>query len=191
VIDTFLIVLPLMLSPGPANLVSFTLAARVGFARVLMFQLGILVVYALVSITLGLLANEVSGSVPYGTATLQLLGGLFIGYLGLRLASRKQPDLAGVEGPSFLSGAILQILNPKYPAVVLAVFASRAEQPPLTTTGIIVAVGAAGLLIYSFAGSLVRSLLPAEKHLRVLDVAFGLLLGVVGIWIAAQAFIPG
>jgi threonine/homoserine/homoserine lactone efflux protein len=191
VIDTFLIVLPLMLSPGPANLVSFTLAARVGFARVLMFQLGILVVYALVSITLGLLANEVSGSVPYGTATLQLLGGLFIGYLGLRLASRKQPDLAGVEGPSFLSGAILQILNPKYPAVVLTVFANRAEQPPLTTAGIIVAVGAAGLLIYSFAGSLVRSLLPAEKHLRVLDVAFGLLLGVVGIWIAAQAFIPG
>ncbi len=179
-----------MLSPGPANLVSFALAARVGFARVLMFQLGILVVYAFVAVALGLLANQVSGSVQYATATLQLLGGLFIGYLGLRLACRKRPDLAGVEGPSFLKGAILQILNPKYPAVVLAVFASRTDQPMLMTAGIVVAVGAAGLLIYSLAGSLVRSLLSAEKHLRILDVAFGLLLGVVGIWIAAQAFIP-
>ena len=45
-IVAFLIVLPLLLSTGPANLVLFALAARFGVLNILRFQFGILVVYA-------------------------------------------------------------------------------------------------------------------------------------------------
>lgn len=52
-IETLLLVLPLMLSPGPANLVSFALTARFGFSQILSFLLGISLVYILVAIVLG------------------------------------------------------------------------------------------------------------------------------------------
>ena len=178
-----------MLSPGPANLVSFALAARFGFAGTLSFQLGILVVYAIVAVALGLVANQIAGHAAYATATFQLMGGLFIIYLGFRLACRKPPEAANVGAPSFSNGVLLQVLNPKYPAVVIAVFANRPDDSTLTTAGILSTVGAAGLLSYSFAGSLIHSLSSSQKWLRVLDIGFGSLLCVVGIWVAVKSFV--
>jgi threonine/homoserine/homoserine lactone efflux protein len=186
VIDTFIIVLPLMLSPGPANLVSFALAARFGFAGTLSFQLGILIVYAIVAVTFGAVANQVTGHAAYATATLQLIGGLFIIYLGFRLACRKRHEVANLGVPSFSNGVLLQVLNPKYPAVVIAVFANRPHESTLTTAGVLSVVGAAGLLGYSFAGSLIHNFSSSEKWLRILDVGFGSLLCIVGIWVVVK-----
>ena len=84
-IDTFLVVLPLMLSPGPANLVSFALGARHGVLSLCPFQIGIVVVYAVVSLALGALTLQVSAMAPGATFLLRVLGGLFIVYLGVQL----------------------------------------------------------------------------------------------------------
>ena len=73
--------------------------------------------------------------------------------------------------------------------IVVAVFAHRSDDSVLVTAGIIVIVGAAGLVIYSFLGSLIHNLLSPEKWDRIMDVGFGALLCVVGIWIAFQPFI--
>ncbi len=188
-ISTLAIVLPLMLSPGPANLVSLALGARYGVARVLVFQLGIVVVYAIVALAVGLFATEVTTHSVFAARAIQLLGGCFVIYLGYRLARRGKRDI-DVDAPSFASGVVLQILNPKYPAVVLAVFANRSDLPMLPTATVLVGVGAAGLLIYSSVGSLVRRLSFSDEGFRILDIGFGVLLGIVGLWIAAQAFVP-
>ncbi len=188
-VSTFVIVLPLMLSPGPANLVSLALGARHGVARVLVFQLGIVVVYTIVALAVGLFATEVATHSTFATRVIQLLGGCFVVYLGYRLARRKKRD-SDVDTPAFASGVVLQILNPKYPAVVLAVFANRSDLSMVLTAAVVVIVGAAGLLIYSSVGSLVRRLSFSDKGFRILDVGFGALLCIVGLWIARQAFVP-
>jgi threonine/homoserine/homoserine lactone efflux protein len=188
-IDTFIIVMPLMLSPGPANLVTFALAARFGFTRVIAFKLGIIVVYFCMAVILGLLTKEIAGHAKYGLVALQLLGGLFIAYLGLRLATRKQRGATDVSAPEFSKGMLFQILNPKYPAVVLTVVANRADESTVITAGIITIVGATGLLIHSLAGAIVCNLSPSEKWSRCLDVGFGVLLCLVGIWIAVKPFL--
>lgn len=188
-IDTFLIVMPLMLSPGPANLVTFALAARFGFVRVIAFKLGIIVVYFCMAVVLGLLTKEIAGHAKYGLVALQLLGGLFIVYLGFRLATRKQRGTTDVSAPQFSKGMLFQVFNPKYPAVVLTVFANQADGSTLVTAGIITIVGTTGLLLHSGAGSVVRHLSPSEKWSRRLDVGFGLLLCLVGLWIAVKPFL--
>lgn len=179
-----------MLSPGPANLVSFALASRFGFTGILRFQLGILVIYAAMAVVLGLATTQISKNIPHATTALQIIGGLFIAYLGLRLAFRKQAELPDNYTPRFSNGLILQILNPKYPPVVLAVFANRPNESSWITAGIIVAIGAVGLLLYALAGSLVRSLFSTEKYFRTLDMVFGLLLVGIGIWFCVKAFFP-
>ena len=121
-IETIIMVMPLMLSPGPANLVSFALTARFGFSQIIFFLLGISLVYILVAIVLGVITNQVTGQSSIVAVILMLLGGLFIFYLGIQMVGRKSHKIT-TRPPSFSNGVLLQLLNPKYPPVVLSVFA--------------------------------------------------------------------
>ncbi len=184
-IDTLAIVLPLMLSPGPANLVSFVLGARDGPVHILPFQCGIIAVYGVVALALGMLTTQINAVIPEVTLVLQILGGLFIIYLGVRLArrtNRENPE----QAPTFANGALLQCLNPKYPGVVLAVFVSCQGQSTLMVASVIVFVGVIGLLAYSTAGSLFRRRAMTDSGFRVLDLTAGILLCLVGIWFILQ-----
>ena len=122
-------------------------------------------------------------------AALQVAGGIFIIYLGYSLASRPAQGESTLPAPNILSGMLLQLLNPKYPAVVLAVCAARPSQHIAVTVAAIVGVGAIGLLCYGTLGATFRSLFTADKYLRTADVVFGVLLALVGLWIAAQPFL--
>lgn len=184
-IDTFILVIPLMLSPGPANLVSFILGARNGFYRTLPFQLGILTVYSAVALALGSLTQEISQMDSRLIPLFQLLGGLFIIYLGFQLLwrkKRKTPEVA----PTFASGALLQTLNPKFPGVVLTVFASQTQQHTFVTAIIITVVGGAALFAYSLMGAFFKTDGSASYGFSVLDRIAGVLLCLVGIWISLQ-----
>jgi len=181
VLHTLLVVLPLMLSPGPANLVSFVLGTRNGVLQLVPFQLGIVLVYGVVAITLGVLSNQIHLVAPSAVAILQAIGGLFIVYLGIQLARRTQRD-ATDRAPTFLNGMTLQCLNPKYPGVVLAVFASRHTQPVLEIAATITLVGIAGLLAYSTAGSVLRPRQVSEVRFQTFDRLAGGTLCAVGLW---------
>lgn len=183
--ETLLITLPLMLSPGPANLVSLVLASRYGSRKIACFQIGVLLIYTATAFAMAFTAEQVDAQFERSTVALQIVGGLFIVYLGWRLMltdpNRRDLDVV----PTLRTGLLLQILNPKYPVVVLTLLAARSNTNNLGTAGVIVAVGTAGLLLYSFAGSLIYRYAPIEKHLRELNVVFGATLCAVGLWIAS------
>jgi homoserine/homoserine lactone efflux protein len=185
VIDTVFVVLPLMLSPGPANLVSFVLGTRNGALQLLPFQLGILLVYAVVAVVLGLLSNRIYAMAPAAVAILQAIGGLFIIYLGIQLARRTQHDTID-NAPTFANGVALQCLNPKFPGVVLAVFANRHTQPIVIVAATIFIVGAIGLLAYSTAGSILRTRGLSDSGFRTFDFVAGGMLCAVGLWFILQ-----
>ena len=177
-----------MLSPGPANLVSFLLGTRNSVTQLLPFQLGILLVYTMVAIGLGFLTKRIGEFSPIAVGTLQTVGGLFIIYLGIQLVRRTKRD-AMERSPTFLNGITLQCLNPKFPGVVLAVFANRDSQPTLMTASIICFVGAIGLLTYSTAGSLLRIGHEPDRPFGVVDIVAGVLLCGVGLWFILQALL--
>ena len=185
-LDTIIIVLPLMLSPGPANLVSLVLGARHGFKQMLPFLGGIAVVYGLVAFALGSLTMQINALNSNAATVLQGLGGLFIVYLGLQLIFRKDRE-TGSQTPTFGNGLLLQVLNPKYPGVVLAVFANSQNQSTLMTTGVVLGVGVLGLLIYSRVGSFMHTLTLTGSGFRKLDLISGSLLALVGLWLGLQA----
>jgi threonine/homoserine/homoserine lactone efflux protein len=188
VIETFIIVVPLMLSPGPANVVSFLLGTRYKVTQLLPFLLGILFVYTVVAIGLGSLGRRIADFSPIALGALQAAGGLIIIYLGIQLVQRTKRE-AKERYPTFLNGITLQCLNPKFPGVVLAVFANRHPQSTLITASIICVVGAVGLLTYSIAGSLLRDRHESGRRFEVVDLVSGVLLCVVGLWFILQAFL--
>jgi threonine/homoserine/homoserine lactone efflux protein len=154
--------------------------------QLLPFQLGILLVYGVVAMGLGFLGRRIADFSPIAVGTLQVVGGLFIIYLGIQLVRRKN---CGAEEryPTFLNGITLQCLNPKFPGVVLSVFANRHSQPTLMTASTICAVGAVGLLTYSIAGSLLRDRHESDRRFEVVDTVSGVLLCLVGLWFILQA----
>ena len=170
-----------MLSPGPANLVSFVLGARNGVRRILPFQSGVFTVYAAFTICLGSLTTRIAMSSPGAAQTAQFLGGLFIVYLGGKLIYRRGRKVDD-RPPTFTNGVVLQTLNPKFPGVVIAIFSSRSDEPALATTAVVLSVGALGLLGYGLAGSVVRTRAASTDDLRGLDLAAGVSLVLVGLW---------
>lgn len=175
-----------MLSPGPANLVSFSLGTRTRLINLLPFYSGILLVYGIVSFGIGILAQEASVLTPTTMAILQILGGAFIVFLGIRFL-RTSGSKVNSPDPTFANGVVLQVLNPKFPGVVLSVFASRASQPSFHTASIICAVGLLGLVVYGGTGSLMGSSRPNPKDNGLWDRISGALICAVGFWFIIQA----
>ena len=178
-----------MLSPGPANLVSFALTARFGFLQTLSFLLGIILVYILVSIVLGTIANQVTEQSSIITDVLKLLGAVFIFYLGVQSVRQKNHHFT-TKVPCFSNGILLQLLNPKYPPVVLSVFAHNQNQQTLLIASIISIVGAIGLFLYASAGTIIYSRTKSDEWLKKLDVIFGAMLCFVGLWLLVE-FLSG
>jgi len=178
--------MPLMLSPGPANLVTFALTARFGFSQIVFFLLGISFVYILVALVLGVITNQVTGQSSIIAVILMLLGGLYVIYLGIQLVRRKSHKIT-TRAPSFSNGVLLQLLNPKYPPVVLSVFSHSQNQHALLTAGIISIVGTMGLVLYAAAGTLIHRRVNSDQWFRRLDVVFGTMLFLVGLWLLVEA----
>lgn len=181
-ISTLLLALPLLLSPGPSYLVSFTFAARYGLGNILVFLLGIITVYAIVSVVIGVLMVEMVFQLSSSIDIIQIIGGAYIIYLAIGLLRRKQYNNSSSTKPGFLNGVIIQILNSKYPAVVVIIFTNSPELPMLMTAAIITSLSICGLLAYSYAGSIIHNMLFTEKSLRIIDIIFSMLLCLVGVW---------
>ncbi len=176
-----------MLSPGPANLVSLVLSSRYGLRQVVPFQCGILLVYAVIGFAMAATAARLGDSFRSAAVFMQIAGGLFVFYLGIRLILTKTSSGEAGDVPTFRSGVLLQIFNPKFPPVVLTVLSARSATNPLVVVAIVVSVGAIGLMMYSLTGSSIHRFASADRHLRMLNVVFGVLLCLVGAWIATGA----
>jgi threonine/homoserine/homoserine lactone efflux protein len=128
------------------------LASRYGWRQIVAFQAGIVLVYALVAFGMAGTATQLGDFFQAAAGAVQLAGSLLILTLGIRLLLSTGKAVPAGPAPSFQAGALLQLLNPKYPAVVLTVLAARADARPLAVAGVVVAVGTVGLAFYACAG---------------------------------------
>ncbi|RBP81105.1 LysE family translocator [Marinomonas rhizomae] len=103
------------LSPGPVNLVSLSGSARYGIKTGLVFvtgaTLGFVVLFLLIGFGLHLLIDQLS----WITQVLQWLGIAFLLYLSYQLFTDngKLNSDQHNNAPTFMTGAIMQWLNPK------------------------------------------------------------------------------
>ncbi len=103
------------ISPGPVNLVCLSSGTRYGVRRGLGFVSGATAGFLVLFVALGLGLNVVLLRLPALVEVLRWAGVAFLLYLAWRLAA-DSGELDGGEGraaPGFLSGALMQWLNPK------------------------------------------------------------------------------
>jgi threonine/homoserine/homoserine lactone efflux protein len=111
--------LSMSISPGPVNLITLASGINHGFVRTLPFVAGASLGFSLLLFMLGLGFTLGFDFLPSNLMTaLQVLGALFIAYLGIQTIRSAQQSAEAIDVkndnlPGFLKGALLQWLNPK------------------------------------------------------------------------------
>lgn len=179
----------LMLSPGPANLATLALTSRHGLRCVGPFLIGIAVGYVAVAGVIAVVGSHyLVGSVGLQTA-VSVAGGVFVAFLGWGLIARAGRWTGAEPSPGLGGGLTLQLLNPKFPAVVLSVLATGEGTNPWPAIATLIAAGVVGLGAYATLGAVAKRLTHRPTSRLWCDRVFGLLLVLTGSWLAATPFL--
>ncbi|RKP48176.1 LysE family translocator [Trinickia fusca] len=103
------------ITPGPVNIVALTAGARHGLGASMRHVTGATVGFSMLLLLIGLGLHELLGRWPNLTTLIQWAGVAFLLYMAYKLAvdnGQLGADDA-TRGPSMLSGATMQWLNPK------------------------------------------------------------------------------
>ncbi len=118
----FGLMFPLIFSPGPANIVCTMAGIKQGVKKSIPLITGINVVSILYSLLVGFGLDKVLKRYPDLTATLQILGALYLVYLAYKFI-KPRPQQADINKTyNFWNGVILQALNPKAFSAQLLMF---------------------------------------------------------------------
>lgn len=111
----FIFALAASLSPGPVNLLSLSASASHGLKTGITFITGATLGFVLLFVLIGFSLHYFIDVLPWITDLLQWLGISFLLYLSYQLFkdSGELSNHTSQSAPSFMTGAIMQWLNPK------------------------------------------------------------------------------
>lgn len=101
------------ITPGPNTIASMSNASRVGFGKALPFNFGIWAAFSLVSLVCAVFCTLLSALIPVIQTPLLVVGGLYMLYLAWHMWTSTGITQNATGKNSFLSGALLQFVNPK------------------------------------------------------------------------------
>lgn len=189
---TFLaMLLPLTLTPGPAAIALAGLGMSQGVVRSMPFYFGLLVsVFAIaVASAYGLTTILTSSETLY--QAVRYAGIAYILYLGVKfLKSRPTPGATTSGNHTMIDGIVLTALNPKFYAMVIAVFSQFVGSGAAQTWTLICGftlVLAFSQLVWLVAGAGLRPLLNSPRALRIQSVVFGASLIAIGLYLLIAA----
>lgn len=168
-------------SPGPNNILLLSTASKYGFRKNLKLMLGIwtgsLTLMCLSGIFCSTLGKIIPGIQPF----MKYVGAVYILFLAWQTLHRLPPgENVSEKEPSYLMGLFLQLVNVKIIIYGLTMFSSfilpnENRIPMLFLFAVyLMFLGAAGNLIWAFAGSLLKRLYAS--HYKAMNFVMALLL---------------
>ena len=100
-------------TPGPNNLASMSNAGHHGFRKAFPFNLGLLVGFSLVMLLCTFFCNTLSSFIPRIKTPMLFMGAAYMLWLAWKTFNSTAVTEAENENGNFLSGFILQFVNPK------------------------------------------------------------------------------
>lgn len=187
-LDWLTLMIPLVFSPGPINIIASISGAQTRFRKTVPFLISVNIVYVFYALITGFGVGELVATWPILLLLMQLGGGAFIVWQGISMWRRERGDDAN-ESFGFREGFILQALNPKIIIVLITMFSAFLQlDKPLVSQVLILSLGALilnilNVVLYAVAGVALGSRLKSPELMRRQDQVFAILLVLVGIWI--------
>ena len=170
------------ISPGPVNIVALSTGAQHGLRASMRHVTGATLGFTLLLLLTGLGLHEIQSHWPNLTKLIQLAGVAFLIYMAYKLAvddGRLGAEEA-TDGPSLISGAAMQWLNPKaWLASVAGMGAYAANGDRIlvwqfTVVYFVICYGS--IACWAYAGSFLRQYLSDPKRVRLFNRLMALLL---------------
>ncbi|MBU1619282.1 MAG: LysE family translocator [Gammaproteobacteria bacterium] len=169
-------------SPGPVNLVSVSNGARYGVVKGLSFITGATLGFILLFLIIGFGLHHILTALPVLTIVLQWLGIAFLLYLSYQLFSDSGElnNNSEAKAPDFITGALMQWLNPK--AWLASLSGIAAYIPEASTEQLLIFASLYlpicwfSLAAWLWAGIVLGHYLQSPARMRVLNKTLALLL---------------
>lgn len=188
-----LVMLPLMTSPGPANIATASVSASRGFRAAILFACGITLINVLAVTLMGFGMGLVYVKYHQVFQVLERLGALYIIYLGvviLRSSPAASADSSDEKGKAlgFRDALVLQVLNTKLYPTLTMMFSqfidgdASTSVEVLTLSALFVGVAAVNYVCWAWIGvALGRA--KGSWAGWIQRYGFGGLLVLVGLWL--------
>lgn len=187
----FLLVFPLIFSPGPSNLMCAVAGAKFGVSRSIPLVVGMNIMVLGPALAVGFGVGEALDHFPGVIGYVQYAGAAFILYLAYRILTSGGFDQRDLEGraPGVVAGVLLQTLNAKGLALLLVIysqFLNADGQVWIAVVKISVVITVISLLchfFWLFGGSWLAKTFASPRALRVQNGIYAALLVAVALWL--------
>jgi len=176
-------------TPGPTNIVILSTVHRFGARKAMSFTYGATVGFCLLLAISSVLNQWLVAILPDILFALRIAGSLYMVYLAYILCRAEPSNPTSERTATFLSGMLMQFMNPKVVLFTLTVIPTfilpYSHAAPVVTAGVaaITLIGFAAFTTWVLFGALFREFL--RKHDRIVGIAMAsLLVGAAAlIWI--------
>ena len=198
-IDVFIawlgVMLPLMISPGPANIILAGAGIKQGIKKSFPLIIGINTVIVSYSLIIGFGLGEVIKRYPNWLFGIKIIGIVYILYLAYKFlkTNKLKDEKVNEKLYGFYDGFILQLLNPKGLLSLFLMFSLFLDPDKDQVTQVIymvlmlLALCVFCHIIWVTGGSFIKSFIKDEKSKKILDYFFSTTLVLVAVWLLIDA----
>lgn len=167
-------------TPGPNNIMSMTHAGRVGFAKSLRLLAGIATGFFLLLTACAFFSAALSQVIPIAMPYIRIAGALYLLYLAYKTVTDKGAHEERKNEASFLSGLLLQFVNPKTIVFGITIFSTfivpyySSALALLGFSALLAATGTAAIVSWALFGVVVTRFM--ERYQKAVNIAMGVLL---------------
>ncbi|MEZ4511267.1 MAG: LysE family translocator [Chloroflexota bacterium] len=185
----FLTFFPITISPGPANILLSSTSAHYGTRRTLPVMWGIVVVFVLQILAIGIGIRQIIFRFPTLFTACKIMGAVYLLYLAWQFFRASGMKATAETKLGFREGALLQFFNFKALTVPLIMYTQFLDPTTATQTQMVtLTLTLFGLIIASLSawvigGSLLQRLFQSEFGVKWQGKIFGVLLTAVAIWV--------
>lgn len=167
------------ITPGAGNIALLGISSRYGFAATLPFVSGN--AFGIIIILAGSSAGLVSLFTLYPEiyTVLKYLGAAYLLFMAWSIANMEIEQEESVNRSGFMSGVLIQVLNPKGWIASLTVFSqfitTQADYliQVVTITTIMVGTGVLCMLVWAYCGTMLQRLLQSPKQMVMVNRCLG------------------
>ena len=182
------------ITPGPVNILSLSSGVQHGFRITMRHVTGATVGFTLLLLLIGLGMHELLQIRPWLIQFIRWFGVAFLIYMIIQLAKNNGElgDVNDNRKPSYLSGALMQWLNPKAWFASIAGMGAYAADGDVRLTlqfsAIYFVVCYASLTAWACAGVFLRKHLTEPHHVRLFNRAMALLLAISAVYLLLSIY---
>lgn len=174
-------------TPGPTNIVILSTVHNIGTKKAMEYTYGATIAFGLLLMISAMLNTILMEVIPKILIVMQLIGSFYIFYLAYKIFKSDTSKPAAIQNGTFMSGFLMQFLNPKVVLFTMTVIPSfimpyYTEVPAVTMSVLaITIIGFLAFITWVLFGTIFKAFL--QKHDKTVNIVMAIFLAYSGVMI--------